>query len=201
MFSHVLPSLPYSFDALEPHIDALTMEIHHDRHHQAYIMNYTKLLEGTGFLEKYEPLDLIHHLDEVEEHKRQGVKNNLGGHLNHSFFWMILSPDGGGQPTGELADAINTVFGSFENFQSEFTQKAMTVFGSGWAWLVKDENRNLSIIQTKNQDTPILEGYTPLLGIDVWEHAYYLKHQNKRADYIASFWHVVNWGEVEKNFG
>lgn len=200
MLTHSLPDLAYSFDSLEPHIDALTMEIHHDRHHQTYITNYTKLLEGTGLLEKYMPEILIHHLDEVPSEKRQGVTNNLGGHINHSFFWTLLSSQGGGMPEGTLLESINTTFGSFENFQQEFTQKALTVFGSGWAWLVLAADGGLALRQTIGQNTPLLDHETPILGIDVWEHAYYLKYQNKRADYITAFWNIVDWKQVEMYF-
>lgn len=198
--NHTLPTLPYSYDALEPHIDAKTMEIHHSKHHQAYITNYTKLLEGTDLLEKYSPEELFHHLDEVAIDKKQGVTNNLGGHLNHTFFWTILSPKGGSIRAGKLVAAIDTVFGSFDAFKEQFTQKAMTVFGSGWAWLVKDSSGNVALRQTANQNTPLSEGETPIIGIDVWEHAYYLKHQNKRADYVTAFWNVVDWEQAEKNF-
>ncbi len=176
------------------------MEIHHDRHHQTYITNYTKLLEGTDLLEKYMPEILIHHLDEVPSEKRQGVTNNLWGHINHSLFWTILSPQGGGIPEGQLLESIYTTFGSFENFKQEFTQKALTVFGSGWAWLVMAADWGLALRQTIGQNTPLLDHETPILGIDVWEHAYYLKHQNKRADYITAFWNIVDWKQVELYF-
>lgn len=200
MLTHSLPALTYSFDALEPYIDALTMEIHHDRHHQTYVNNYTKLLEGTGLLEKYSADILAQHLDEVFSDKQRGVINNLGWHLNHSFFWTILSPNGWGRPEGALAQKIDETFGSFENFQSEFTQKALSVFGSGWAWLVQDQDKLLILQHTPGQDSPFFAGLKPILGIDVWEHAYYLKHQNKRADYIVAFWNVVNWKQVELYF-
>ena len=200
MLTHTLPPIPYAFDALEPHIDALTMEIHHERHHQTYITNYTKMLDGTGLLEKYSPLELLAHIDEVPADKKQGVINNLGGHINHSFFWTILSPDAGGSPQGKLLDAITTKFESFEAFQEAFTAKALGVFGSGWAWLCRDKDGAVMIIATPGQNSPLSEGLTPIIGIDVWEHAYYLKHQNKRADYIKSFWNVVDWEAAEKNF-
>ncbi len=200
MLSHSLPPLDYSFEALEPHIDALTMEIHHDRHHQTYITNYTKLLEWTGLLEKYSADELAQHLDEVFSDKQRGVINNLGWHLNHSFFWTILSPNWWGRPVGSLAQKIDETFGSFENFQSEFTKQALSVFGSGWAWLVQDKEDLLILTHTPGQDSPFFVGLKPILGIDVWEHAYYLKHQNKRADYIAAFWNVVDWKKVEEYF-
>ncbi len=200
MIDHTLPTLPYSYDALEPHIDALTMEIHHSKHHQTYITNYTKLLEGTGLVEKYSPLELLEHLDEVPADKKQGIINNLGGHINHSFFWTILWPNSGGNPVGTLSEAINATFVSFEAFQEAFSAKALSVFGSGWAWLVKDSAGKLQITTTSNQNSPLSEGKTPIIGLDVWEHAYYLKHQNKRVEYIKSFWSVVNWKQAEQNF-
>jgi len=200
MLPHTLPPLPYSFDALEPHIDALTMELHHDRHHQTYVNNYTKLLEGTGLLEKYSADELDRHIDEVPSEKKQWVINNLGGHINHSFFWTILSPNWWGRPQGSLAKKIDETFGSFENFQSEFTKQALSVFGSGWAWLVQDAGELLILTYTPKQQSPFFIGLKPILGIDVWEHAYYLKHHNKRADYIAAFWNVVDWKQVEIYF-
>lgn len=200
MLSHSLPPLPYSCDALEPHIDTLTMELHYDRHHRAYVNNYVQLLEGTGLLEKYSAYELDRHLDEVPEEKKQGVINNLGGHINHSFFWTILSPNWWGRPRGALAQKIDETFGSFENFQSEFTKQALSVFGSGWAWLVQDKGKLLILTHTPKQQSPFFIGLKPILGIDVWEHAYYLKHHNKRADYIAAFWNVVDWKQVEWYF-
>ncbi|MBP7773559.1 superoxide dismutase [Candidatus Gracilibacteria bacterium] len=197
---HTLPALSYSYDALEPHIDALTMEIHHSKHHQTYITNYTNLLKDTGLLEKYSPLQLLQYLEEVPADKKQGVINNLGGHINHSFFWTILSPNDGGKPTGTIVSAIDTTFGSFEAFQEAFTAKALSVFGSGWAWLCRDANNALIITSTPGQNSPLSEGLVPVLGLDVWEHAYYLKHQNKRAEYIKSFWNVINWAQIEANF-
>jgi len=200
MLIHWLLPLPYPFNALEPHIDALTMEIHHDRHHQAYITNYVKLLEGTGLLDKYDPEELLQHLDEVPADKKQGVINNLGGHWNHSFFWTILCPHCEWAPEGWLLNAINDEWKTFDNFKKEFTQAALSVFGSGWAWLVMTPNGHLSIRQTAGQETPLSHHEKPILGIDVWEHAYYLKHQNKRADYITAFWNVVNWKQVQTYF-
>ena len=198
--NHSLPQLPYPYNALEPHIDAQTMEIHHSKHHQTYITNYTKLLDGSGLLEKYSAEELLlKYLEEVPAEKKQGVINNLGGHINHSFFWTILWPNCGGNPDGKLSEAINTTFGSFEAFQEAFTAKALSVFWSGWAWLGLDKS-TLVITSTAGQNSPLSEWITPVIGIDVWEHAYYLKHQNKRADYIKSFWNVVNWKQAEKNF-
>lgn len=197
---HSLPQLPYSYDALEPHIDALTMEIHHSRHHQTYITNYTNLLKDTGLLEKYWPLELLGHLDEVPADKRQGVINNLWGHINHSFFWAILWPNSGGNPGEKVSEAIDATFGNFQGFQEAFSVKALSVFGSGWAWLVRDVEGKLQIMITPNQNSPLTEGKTPIIGLDVWEHAYYLKHKNKRAEYIKSFWNVVDWRQAEQNF-
>ncbi len=197
--AHQLPPLPYAFNALEPHIDALTMEIHHDRHHATYVNNLNAALEGHADLQAKSIEDLISNLDAVPESIRTAVRNNGGGHANHTLFWEILSPNGGGAPSGELADAINNAFGSFDNFKAEFTKAATTRFGSGWAWLVVD-NGKLAVTSTPNQDSPLMEGKTPILGLDVWEHAYYLKYQNKRPDYIAAFWNVVNWDEVSKKY-
>jgi len=200
MLTHSLPTLSYSYDALEPHIDALTMEIHHSKHHQTYITNYTKLLEGAGLLEKYSPLELLMHIEEVSVDKKQGVINNLGGHINHSFFWTILGANKGIKPAGMVGQAIDDTFGSFEAFQEIFAVKALSVFGSGWAWLCLDKNNTLVIISTAGQNSPFSEWLTPILGIDAWEHAYYLKHQNKRAEYIKSFWNIINWEQVELYF-
>lgn len=200
MLTHSLPNLPYSYDALEPHIDALTMEIHHSKHHQTYITNYTNLLQDTGLPEKYSPLELLAHLDEVPAEKKQGVINNLGWHINHSFFWEILTPQSSLVPSGALAAAIDVSFGSFAAFQEQFTQKALTVFGSGWAWLVRDKDGKLGLRQTIGQNTPLLDGETPIIGIDVWEHAYYLKHQNRRAEYVKSFWNIINWEMAGQHF-
>ncbi|MDP9727586.1 superoxide dismutase [Alicyclobacillus tolerans] len=194
-----LPPLPYAFNALEPHIDALTMEIHHDRHHGTYVNNLNAALEGHADLQSKSIEDLLSHLDAVPENIRTAVRNNGGGHANHSMFWEILSPNGGGAPTGEIAKAIDETFGSFEKFQEEFTKAATGRFGSGWAWLVVDGGK-LSIMSTPNQDNPMMEGKKPVLGLDVWEHAYYLKYQNKRPDYIKAFWNLINWAEVNKRF-
>jgi Fe-Mn family superoxide dismutase len=197
--AYQLPALPYPNDALEPHIDAMTMEIHHDRHHATYVNNLNAALEGHADLASKSIEELISNLDAVPENIRTAVRNNGGGHANHSLFWEILSPNGGGAPTGELADAINAAFGSFDNFKAEFTKAATTRFGSGWAWLVVDGGK-LAVTSTPNQDSPLMEGKTPILGLDVWEHAYYLKYQNKRPDYINAFWNVVNWDEVAKRY-
>lgn len=199
MLQHSLPALPYAHNALEPHIDAMTMEIHHSKHHQAYITNYTKLLEGTDLLEKYGPIELLAHIDEVPADKKQGVINNLGGHINHSFFWSILAQNNA-LPVGELSEALLKAFGDLATFQKAFSEKALSVFGSGWAWLCRDENGALVIMSTPGQNSPLSEGLTPVIGLDVWEHAYYLKYQNRRAEYVQSFWNVVNWGQAEKNF-
>lgn len=196
-----LPELPYSTDALEPHIDATTMEIHHGRHHKTYVDKLNGALEGKGAeLQSKSIEDLMANLDQVPEDIRTAVRNNGGGHMNHTLFWQIMSPNGGGEPTGELAKAINDTFGSFDKFKEEFANAAVGRFGSGWAWLVVDKNGKLSVMNTLNQDNPVMEGYTPVLGIDVWEHAYYLKYQNKRPDYINAWWNVVNWDEVNKRY-
>ncbi len=199
-----LPPLPYSYDALEPHIDAKTMEIHHTKHHQTYIDKVNAALEGAEFAGK--PIEeVIAQLSSIPDAKRGAVRNHGGGHANHSFFWQILGPDGGGTPGGELLNAINAAFGSFEKFKEEFGTAAANRFGSGWAWLVQDGGA-LKITSTANQDSPLMGKEiagctgTPLLGLDVWEHAYYLKYQNKRPDYVKAFWKVVNWKEVSKRY-
>lgn len=197
--AHQLPALPYAHDALEPHIDKLTMEIHHGRHHATYVNNLNAALEGHADLQDKSVEELISNLDALPEGIRTAVRNNGGGHANHTLFWEILSPNGGGAPTGELADAINAAFGSFDNFKAEFAKAATGRFGSGWAWLIADGGK-VAITSTPNQDSPVMEGKTPILGLDVWEHAYYLNYQNKRPDYIAAFWNVVNWDEVSKRF-
>ncbi len=199
MAKHELPALPYAFDALEPHIDARTMEIHHDRHHAAYVNNLNAALDKHPELFEKSLDELLASLDSVPEDIRGAVRNNGGGHANHTLFWELMSKNGGGAPTGALAEAINSTFGSFDSFKEEFAKAATTRFGSGWAWLVVDGGK-LSITSTPNQDTPVMEGKTPILGLDVWEHAYYLNYQNKRPDYIAAFWNVVNWDEVSKRF-
>jgi Fe-Mn family superoxide dismutase len=192
---YTLPPLPYAPEALEPHIDAETMRIHHGKHHQAYITNANKLLADQPELSKLSPEELLRNLDKAPDSIRTGLRNNVGGHLNHSEFWLMMSPDGGGKPTGELAAAIDSTFGSFDEFKKQFTEAAMKRFGSGWAWLVAKDGK-LSILSTPNQDPPLLEGYTAILGLDVWEHAYYLKYQNRRGDYASAWWNVVNWPRV-----
>ncbi len=196
--AYSLPPLPYAYDALEPHIDARTMEIHHTKHHQAYINKVNEAIQGTEF-ENKSVEDLISQLNSVPENIRTVVRNHGGGHANHSLFWTVIGPDGGGEPTGALADAINAAFGSFQKFKDEFSAAAANRFGSGWAWLSLDGGK-LIVESTPNQDSPLMEGRTPLLGLDVWEHAYYLKYQNRRPDYIAAFWNVVKWDEVAKRF-
>jgi superoxide dismutase, Fe-Mn family len=197
--AYELPQLPYAYDALEPHIDKETMNIHHTKHHNTYITNVNAALEGNADLAGKSVEELVSNLDAVPEAIRTAVRNNGGGHANHSLFWTILSPNGGGEPTGELSEAINTKFGSYENLKEEFAKAATTRFGSGWAWLVVN-NGELEVTSTPNQDSPLMEGKTPILGLDVWEHAYYLNYQNRRPEYIASFWNVVNWEEVSKRF-
>lgn len=199
MSKHELPALPYAHNALEPHIDAETMEIHHGRHHNTYVNNLNGALEGHDALQGKSIEDLISNMDAVPESIRGAVRNNGGGHANHSLFWQIMSPNGGGEPTGAIGEAINSAFGSYDKFKEEFTKAGLTRFGSGWAWLVVD-NGNLAITSTPNQDSPLMEGKTPVLGVDVWEHAYYLKYQNKRPDYIGAFFNVINWDEVNKRF-
>jgi Fe-Mn family superoxide dismutase len=198
--AYELPPLPYSFDALEPHIDAQTMEIHHDRHHAAYVNNLNKALEGHDDLASMSIEDLLRNINQVPESIRTAVRNNGGGHANHSLFWTIMSPNGGGQPSGALADAINSAFGSFDAFKEKLNAAGMGRFGSGWAWLVVNRDGNLEVISTANQDSPLMDGLTPILGVDVWEHAYYLKYQNKRNEYLANWWNVVNWPEVSRRY-
>jgi Fe-Mn family superoxide dismutase len=192
---YTLPPLPYAPDALEPHIDAETMRIHHSKHHKAYVDNANKLLADQPELAKLSPVELLENLDLAPESIRAGLRNNVGGHVNHSAFWLMMSPNGGGEPTGDLAKAIDSTFGSFADFKKQFTDAAMKRFGSGWAWLVVKDGK-LSILSTPNQDPPLLDGYTTILGLDVWEHAYYLKYQNRRADYAVAWWNVVNWPYV-----
>ncbi|MBM7660827.1 Fe-Mn family superoxide dismutase [Bacillus mesophilus] len=199
MAKYQLPELPYAYDALEPHIDKETMNIHHTKHHNTYVTNVNNALEGNEELLSKSVEELVSNLDAVPENVRTAVRNNGGGHANHSLFWTILSPNGGGEPTGELADAITAKFGSFDKFKEAFAAAATTRFGSGWAWLVVN-NGELEVTSTPNQDSPLMEGKTPVLGLDVWEHAYYLNYQNRRPDYISSFWNVVNWDEVSSRF-
>lgn len=197
--AYELPELPYAYDALEPHFDKETMNIHHTKHHNTYVTNLNNALAGNEELLSKSVEELIADLDAVPESARTAVRNNGGGHANHSLFWQLLSPNGGGQPSGALAEAIDKKFGSFDAFKEEFAKAGATRFGSGWAWLVLN-NGELEITSTPNQDSPIMEGKKPLLGLDVWEHAYYLHYQNRRPDYIAAFWNVVNWEEVAKRF-
>jgi len=200
MARHELPALPYAFDALEPHIDARTMEIHHGRHHAAYVNNLNAALDKHPELFELSVEDLLQDLSRIPEDIRTTVRNNGGGHANHSFFWPLLCPRGGAAPVGELAAAINGGFGSFDTFKEKFTTAAMTRFGSGWAWLSVDGQGSLVVSSTANQDTPISEGQRPVLGLDVWEHAYYLNYQNRRPDYIAAFWNIVDWKRANANF-
>ncbi|RWR15125.1 superoxide dismutase SodA [Siminovitchia fortis] len=194
--AYELPQLPYAYDALEPHIDKETMNIHHTKHHNTYVTNLNKAVEGSELANK--PVEeLIADLDSVPESIRTAVRNNGGGHANHSLFWKLLSPQGGGEPSGDLKDAIESKFGSFDKFKEEFEAAGAGRFGSGWAWLIVN-NGELEITSTPNQDSPIMEGKKPILGLDVWEHAYYLKYQNRRPDYMKAFWNVVNWNEVQK---
>jgi Fe-Mn family superoxide dismutase len=196
---YTLPPLPYPYEALEPHIDAETMHFHHDKHHQAYITNANKLLADQPELAKLTPEELLVRLNEAPEAIRTGLRNNVGGHYNHSLFWLMMSPKGGGEPSGALATAIEKSFGSFAEFQKQFQEAALKRFGSGWAWLVEKDGK-LAIVSTPNQDPPLLDGQTALLGLDVWEHAYYLKYQNRRPDYATAWWNVVNWPFVEERF-
>lgn len=202
--AHELPALPYANDALEPHFDARTMEIHHDKHHNAYVTNLNAALEGTG-LEDKSLCEIIGNLDAVPAEKRGAVRNNGGGHANHSFFWKILSPNGGGAPTGELAAAIDAELGGFDAFKEAFAKAGMTRFGSGWAWLIVKPCGSLAVTSTPNQDCPCMTGVAevegkPVIGLDVWEHAYYLKYQNLRPSYIAAFWNLVDWSAAEENY-
>jgi superoxide dismutase, Fe-Mn family len=193
-----VPPLPYDYAALEPHIDEQTMRVHHDKHHQAYVDNANKALEGTDWADR--PVEeVLRSLGSLPEDIRGAVRNNAGGHANHSFFWEIMSPAGGGDPDGELATAIGSAFGSLDALKEQVNDAGVKRFGSGWTWLVVD-NGSLSVTSTPNQDTPLSEGMTPILGIDVWEHAYYLKYQNRRPDYLAAWWNVVNWPEVARRF-
>ena len=192
---HTVPDLAYAFDALEPHIDAQTMEIHHDKHHAAYVTNLNKALEGHDDLAAKSVEDLLSDMDAVPDSIRGAVRNHGGGHANHSLFWASLSPNGGGEPSGALADAINSAFGSFDELKSKFQAAAGGQFGSGWGWLVQGDG-GLEIMATANQDSPLMSGKTPLLGVDVWEHAYYLRYQNRRPDYLSAIWNVVDWDAV-----
>ncbi|MFM5460979.1 superoxide dismutase [Aeromonas veronii] len=198
--SHTLPALNYAYDALEPHIDALTMEIHHSRHHQTYINNLNAALEGAPELAALPVEELLRRFDTLPATLQGAVRNHGGGHANHSLFWLVMSPRGGGEPGGELALAIERELGGFDTFKQAFTQAALSRFGSGWAWLVVDKAGRLQVESSANQDSPLMHGHTPILGLDVWEHAYYLKYQNKRPDYIAAFYQVVDWAEVARRY-
>jgi Fe-Mn family superoxide dismutase len=196
-----LPPLPYAADSLEPHIDKMTMEIHHGKHHNAYVTNLNKALESAPNLANKTIEELLaNSCAIVPENIRPAVRNNGGGHINHSMFWTIMAKGGGGQPGGKLADAIKSTFGGFDQFKEKFNNAAATRFGSGWAWLIKDGSGKLDVYSTANQDSPVMEGKLPVMGLDVWEHAYYLKYQNRRPDYVAAWWNVVNWAEIEKRF-
>ncbi len=198
--AHELPDLPYDHDALEPHIDAETMRIHHSKHHQGYVNNLNAALEKHPELAEKSLEELLGDLDSVPQDIRTAVRNNGGGHANHSLFWPCMAPGSGGAPSGELADAIDSAFGSFDTFAETFSKAAATRFGSGWAWLCVDEGGGLVVTSTANQDNPVSEGLKPILGLDVWEHAYYLNYQNKRPDYVKAWWNVVNWEQVSENF-
>lgn len=195
-----LPKLPYSYDALEPSIDAKTMEIHHTKHHAGYVAKLNDALAGFPELQNKTVRELVKELDNMPESLKSAVKNHGGGHFNHSLFWELMKPNGGGDPTGELSQAIAAKFGDFEKFREEFSKAAAGVFGSGWAWLAMSNKEGLTIIQAADQENPISKGLKPVLGIDVWEHAYYLKYQNRRTDYIAAWWNVVNWDQANSNF-
>ncbi len=196
--AYVVPDLPYGYDALEPQIDEETMRIHHDKHHQAYVDKANAALEGTEWADK-DVNEVLQDLGSLPADKQGPVRNNAGGHSNHSFFWEIMSPDGGGEPEGDLAAAISDKFGSFDSFKEEFKNAGIGQFGSGWAWLIHDGS-GLAVVSTPNQDTPVSDGKTPIIGVDVWEHAYYLKYQNKRPDYLDAWWNVVNWAKAAEHF-
>lgn len=197
--AHQLPNLPYAFDALEPYIDATTMQIHHDKHHAAYLTNLNKAIEGSEY-EGMPVEELLRNIDSVHENIRTTVRNNGGGFLNHNLFWNIMAPNAGGQPSGELLQAMNQHFKSFDDWKQQLTTAAMTRFGSGWAWLVAKHDGALAVYSTPNQDSPLMQGDVPLLGLDVWEHAYYLKYQNRRNEYVANFFNVINWQAVADNY-
>ncbi|MCY7392625.1 MAG: superoxide dismutase [Leptolyngbyaceae cyanobacterium CAN_BIN12] len=195
-----LPPLPYAFNALEPHIDARTMEIHHDKHHATYVKNLNAAIEKHPELKSMSAIALLQNLNKIPEDIRTTVRNNAGGHVNHSMFWEIMSPNTGGAPTGAIASVIQQSFGSFDTFKQQFNEAGMKRFGSGWAWLVRTKDGKLQIISTANQDSPLLEGSYPIMGNDLWEHAYYLLYQNRRADYLTAWWNVINWDEVNKRY-
>ncbi|HLI87742.1 MAG TPA: superoxide dismutase [Ktedonobacteraceae bacterium] len=194
-----LPPLPYDYNALEPYIDTQTMQIHHDKHHGTYVNNLNAAVQGTRFADLAVD-DLLRRINEVPENIRTAVRNNGGGHSNHSMFWQIMKPHGGGQPSGDLANAINAKFGSFDAFKAALNDAGAKRFGSGWAWLVLDSGGNLQVISTANQDSPLMDGLYPIMGVDVWEHAYYLKYQNRRPEYLNAWWNVLNWDEIERRY-
>ena len=198
--AYEVPVLPYAYDALEPHIDKETMTLHHDKHHQAYVTNLNAAIEKHPELGSKTPEELIKNLDAIPEDIRPAVRNNGGGHVNHSMFWEIMKPGGGGAPTGPLADAINTTFGSLDALKTAFNDAGVKRFGSGWTWLVKTADGKLAVVSTANQDNPMSEGHTPIMGNDVWEHAYYLKYNNRRPEYLAAWWNTVNWEVITKRF-
>ena len=195
---HTLPKLPYDYNALEPYIDELTMTIHHTKHHQAYIDKLNGAVKGTKF-ENMDVNEVLKKINDVPENIRTAVRNHGGGHSNHTFFWQIMAPNAGGEPHGNAGDSISHTFGSFDKFKEEFTNMTMTIFGSGWAWLIIKDNK-LEVIKTPNQDSPLMDGKVPILGIDMWEHAFYILRQNRKNEYIDAFWHVVNWKQVEDNY-
>ncbi|HET8908060.1 MAG TPA: superoxide dismutase [Ktedonobacterales bacterium] len=198
--AYELPPLPYDYNALEPYIDEETMHLHHDKHHQAYVNNLNAALQGQTQFENMNIDDLVRNLNSVPEAVRTAVRNNGGGHANHSMFWQIMKPSGGGEPTGDLANAITSAFGSFDQLKAAFNDAGTKRFGSGWAWLVIGTDGKLAVTSTANQDNPLTDGLFPVMGNDVWEHAYYLKYQNRRPDYLAAWWNVVNWDEIAKRF-
>ncbi len=195
-----VPPLPYDYNALEPYIDTQTMQLHHDKHHAAYVNNLNAALQNQSQLASWTVDDLVRRINEVPESIRTAVRNNAGGHVNHSMFWQIMKPNGGGAPTGELASAIQQAFGSFDQFKAAFNDAGVKRFGSGWAWLVLDQSGKLQVISTANQDSPLMDGMFPVMGNDVWEHAYYLKYQNRRPEYLAAWWNVVNWDEIARRY-
>ena len=198
--AHEVPPLPYDYNALEPHIDEQTMRLHHDKHHQAYVDNLNAALDGTDWADK--PVeDVLQNLDSLPDDKRMPVRNNGGGHWNHTFFWQLMSPDGGGEPDGALKDAIDQAFGNVNTMKQQVNEAGVKRFGSGWTWVVRGADGSLSVESTPNQDTPLMEGKTAILGIDVWEHAYYLKYNNRRPDYLTAWWSVVNWDTVSEKYG
>jgi Fe-Mn family superoxide dismutase len=198
--AYEVPPLPYDYSALEPYIDTQTMHLHHDKHHQAYVTNLNAAIDKAPELKDLSVEDLMKGLENVPEAVRAAVRNNGGGHINHTMFWVIMGPNAGGEPSGAIADAIKSTFGDFASFKEKFNDAGVKQFGSGWAWLVRDKNRKLQIMSTPNQDNPLGQGFYPVMGNDVWEHAYYLKYQNRRADYLKEWWNVVSWPEVNKRF-